>query len=376
MITLYPGQAIDPAHPALVFISNVVGQATPATALSWRILDISTPTKEATPVQLVAPVTVDLVNDVVPFDLVNTAAGFYAARWTVPSDLPVGRYAIEWTYALTIPVSIVTTQFTTEAPPHGVVRKVFEVAAVPPGVRGPSYSLIADARDYLGIDPSVTDVQLQKLIIRASRFVERVTGRVFVPRFAVRRVGGNSARKLPMHEPIVSVSSVGIDTQPTQTGDLGVELDLLRIYNRHLEGLVDPDDREAPLLEFVHSDDLYGIRFVPFRGISLRSLAWPIGVQNVHVRGVFGYTEADGSPWGQTPELIQHVTRLLVARDLPKWGSDEREDAQWRWRVTSEKARDVEIDMAEPRQWGGAVGDPEIDSILTSFTRPPAMGSV
>jgi hypothetical protein len=376
VISLARGQVIDPAHPALSFISQYVGQAVPAAALSWRILDLTTPANETNLVELVASTVVDLALDVLVFDPNNPTAGYYAPRWTVPSGAALGRYAIEWTYTLTTPASQAFTNFITEPALQGTVRKVFEVTSAPSGSRAPQYSLVADARDFLGCGPDVSDTQLQKLIVRASRYVERITGRVFEPRFAYRRMGGNSSRRLLFGDPIVAVSSVGIDTQPTQTGDLSVELDLLRIYNRHLsEGLLDPDDREDPMLEFVHSDDLYGIRFVPFRGLSLRSLAWPIGVQNIHVRGVFGYTEPDGSPWGETPELIQHVTRLIVARELPSLGTDEREDVQWRWRVKSEKARDVQIDMADLPQWGGMIGDPAIDSILSSFTRPPRIAS-
>jgi hypothetical protein len=377
VISLTPGQVIDNAHPAMFFASQNVGQAVPALSLSWRILDLSNDDKEATPVELVASTAVDLVADVIVFDPQNTCAGFYAPRWTVPSNVTLGRYAIEWTYELAVPVDASFTTTTTESSPSGIVRKVFEVVAAP-GIGGSRlYSLLSDARDFLGASSfDVSDVQLRKCIVRASSLVERATGRVFEPRFAYRRLGGNSSRKLSLAEPIISVSSVGIDTQPTQTGDLSVELDLLRIYNRHLsEGLLDPDDREDPMIEFVHSDDLYGIRFVPFRGISLRSLAWPVGVQNIHVRGLFGYTDPDGSPWGETPELIQHVTRLIVARELPKLGSDEREDAQWRWRVKSEKARDVQIDMVPLPVFGGWTGDSEIDGILSSFTRAPRLAS-
>jgi hypothetical protein len=379
VISLSPGQVIDPGHPALMFISQNVGQAVPALSLSWRILDLSSDDKEATPVELVAPTAVDLANDLITFDPQNACAGFYAPRWTVPSETPAGRYAIEWTYELAVPTDASFTTITTESSPAGTVRKVFEVVATPGMGTGKQalYSLLRDARDFLGATTfDVSDAKLRKVIARASNLIERVTGRVFEPRFAYRRLGGNSSRKLLLGEPIIAISSVGIDTQPTQTGDLTVELDLLRIYNRHLsEGLIDPDDREDPMIEFVHSDDLYGIRFVPFRGISLRSLAWPTGVQNIHVRGLFGYTEPDGSPWGETPELIQHATRLIVARELPKFGSDEREDAQWRWRITSEKARDVEIQMAPLPTFGGWTGDSEVDGILASFTRPPRLAS-
>ena len=379
MVSLSPGQVINPAHPALFFVSQNVGQAVPALSLSWRILDLTSAAKEAAPIELVAATAVDLVHDTIVFDPQNACAGFYAPRWTVPGGATLGRYAIEWTYELAVPVDESFTTVTTESSPAGIVRKVFEVVAAPGTGVGQQalYSLLSDARDFLGAACfEMSDVHLRKLIVRASSVVERATGRVFEPRFAYRRVGGNSSRKLILGDPIIAVSSVGIDTQPTQTGDLTVELDLLRIYNRHLsEGLLDPDDREDPRLEFVHSDDMYGIRFVPFRGISLRSLAWPTGVHNIHVRGVFGYTDPDGSPWGETPELIQHVTRLIVARELPKIGSDEREDAQWRWRVKGEKARDVQIDMVPLPNFGSWTGDSEIDGILASFTRAPRLAS-
>ena len=350
MISLVPGQVSSPTTPALIFISQNVGQAVPAASLSFRILDIHTPELEANPVQIY-PVSglqpVDLTNDIVEvktftgyvsgLDQLAPWAGFYAADWTVPSDLPVGKYLIEWTYLLKLPwpqqdADVSYTR--TEAPPSGVVTKVFEVVAAGSvqtrlalqagNAAMPLYSLVTDARAFLGCsERDVSDVALKKLIMKASAFVERVTGRYFEPRYTTQRLGGNSSRKLQLGPPIVSISSVGIDTEPTQTGDLRVELDLLRIYNRHLaQGLLDPDDRDNPLLEFVHSDDLYGIRFIPFRGISLRSLAWPIGVQNIHVRGFFGFTDPDGSPWGETPELIQHVTRLdLCARESTRSGA-------------------------------------------------------
>jgi hypothetical protein len=396
MISLSRGQVVSPSAPALMFVANVVGQAVPLVALdangtpqpvagaaiSYSIFDMTTPEKEATPVLLAGPTAVDLVADVVtrngqPLDLLNPWAGFYAPRWTVPSTAAVGRYGIRWTFSLANPRSYTSTFSNSEPPPSGTVTKVFEVAAAP-SVAGtvPMYALIKDTRDALGCGLNVTDVSLQKAIVRASRMIERVTGRTFDARFSTQRLGGNSARKLQIGPPIVVVSSVGIDTEPTQSGDLAIELDLLRIYARHLtEGLTDPDDRENPLIEFVHSDDLYGIRFVPFRGISLRSLAFPIGVQNVHVRGFFGYTDPDGSPWGETPELIQHATRLIVARELPAIGSDAREDAQWRWRVTDQKTLNNEIKLADPRRWGEWFGDPELDSILASYVRPPRLGS-
>ena len=385
MISLAQKQAITPAAPALMFIGQNQGQVVPATSLSFRILDLTSDENEQQGGVQVFPVTadtwqpVDLVNDVVVFDAnAQNGAGTYCARWTVPDAAPVGKYAIEWQYALVQPVSTVFTSSFSEPPPSGITRKFFEVLATATVLPGPQYALVADVRQALGCSKDkVTDLRLLRIIKLASAMVERITGRYFDARAQVHRYGGNSARILQVGQPIVGLTSVGIDTQPTQQGDLVVDLAMLRIYNRHLsQGMTLPDDRENPKLEFVHSDDLYGIRFVPFRGISLRSLAWPIGVQNVHVRGYFGFTEPDGSPWGETPLLLQHAISLIAARELPKIGDrDEREDAQWRWRVTADQAKEIRVEMADPRKWGEWFGDPEIDSILSSYIRPPELGS-
>ncbi len=392
MIILGRGQAVSATiaqaqpnvTPPLLFIGHNQGQLVAASSLAFRILDVSTPEKEAAGGVQVYPVSgtqpIDLINDAYNFDPNTTnGGGYYVAPWTVPSNEPIGRHEIEWTYALTVPVSSTYTSIATEPAPSGIVRQPFDVIAGA-APYGPFYALISDVREDLGCTPQkVTDRKLIEKIGLASKMIEAVTGRFFNPRLQFLRLSGNSARKLFLPIPIIAISSCGIDTQPTQAGDLVVDLDLFRIYNRHLsQGMVGADDdRNNPKIEFVHSDDLYGVRFIPFRGISLRSLAFPIGVQNIHVRGAYGFTDPDGSPWGQTPQRIQHVTKLIVARELPKIGDrDAREDAQHRWRVISDKAKDIEVDLAPPRAFGPqAFGDPEIDSILASYVRPPSMGS-
>jgi hypothetical protein len=380
VIALVPGQVVSPSSATrLVFISNAFGQALAAESLSYAIFDPSGeqvfPTPSGTqPVDLVNDVLVDSQGN--PLDPQALTAGFYAARWTVPSDAAPGRWRIDWTFNLTLPSSDTFTASSSEFPPNGTCSKFFEVVttAPPPFLR--RYVFNCDLREDLGCRQDVSDARLFRLAALASTMIDRVTGRFFEPAFAVKRLGGNSSRKLQLGDVIVTISSVGIDTEPTQQGDLVVELDLLRIYNRHLSQLMlDPDDRENPMLEFVHSDDLYGIRFIPFRGISLRSLAWPVGVQNVHVRGYFGFTDPDGSPWGDTPQMIQHATKLLVARELPLLKeTSKREDAQQSWRKIQEKTRDLMIQLADPRKWGQWFGDPEIDSILASYVRPPRIG--
>jgi hypothetical protein len=186
-------------------------------------------------------------------------------------------------------------------------------------------------------------------------------------------------------DPVIMVDSIALDTDPDQLGDLTVEPSNYRVFSRHLsQGLLNPDDRENPKIEFVHARDLYGIaspvRFRPAASFSLLSGAFPSGVQNTEIVGSFGYTEpvAGGPPWGVTPLLIQHAAKLLAFREVRTLSNvDCRQDSRERWRIVEEKTRDQSYKLAQPRQFGSQItGDAEIDSLLTMFTRPPDLGRV
>jgi hypothetical protein len=221
-----------------------------------------------------------------------------------------------------------------------------------------------------------TDARLQQLIARASRYIERVTGRFFEPRAQALRLNGTGGRVLPLGHPVIAIDEVFIDVGPYSQGALAIDPSVYSISNRHLtQGLLLPDDRDHPKLEFFHGSDVLGVRFEA-PGLSLSSFTWPRGAQNITVRGVFGYTEPDGSPAGRTPELIRHVTKLLVMRELPLLRDrDGREDAQRRWRISSERTRDQAYTLEALRLQGAFTGDPEIDQLLEAFMRPPDFGA-
>jgi hypothetical protein len=63
-------------------------------------------------------------------------------------------------------------------------------------------------------------------------------------------------------------------------------------------------------------------------------------------------------------------------RELPLLGHvDAREDAQRRFRITSERTRDQSYTLEALRLHGAFTGDPEIDNILAAFSRPPDLGA-
>lgn len=230
------------------------------------------------------------------------------------------------------------------------------------------YATVADLRAEGVSEAAASDARLASLIALAGGYIERVTGQFFEARALTLTLDGTGGRVLPLGHPIVRIDAVLLDSNPLSPGDLAVDPELFRVYNRHLtQGLLLPDDRDHPRLELVNEEDVH---------LGLGRLVWPRGQQNVEVRGVFGYTEPDGSPTGRTPELIRRVTMLLVLRELPLLGDvDAREDAQRRFRLTSERTRDQSYTLEALRLHGAFTGDPEIDNVLVAFMRPPDLGA-
>ena len=83
---------------------------------------------------------------------------------------------------------------------------------------------------------------------------------------------------------------------------------------------------------------------------------------------------------GETPEEIKRATLLLAAKRLGKLATEDPiEDALSGGRVRRMKVRDQEIQFsADSRVANGEAswsGDPEVDSILASYMRPPRIGA-
>lgn len=362
MLAIGKGSTTDPSNPLLIFYAQQEGQLTDLAELSFQIFDQTTAGKRSVPVQIF-PVSIGTRQ---PVDLVTERLdlGRYAPAWTAPAtNAAPGRYLVRWFWKFAL------------GDRESSAGQVFDVLEGEP-VSGPRYALISDLRSECG-DENTTEIRLQVAVLLASSLVENITGRFFEPRAALQRHDGAGARALLLNDPIIAVGAMAIDTQPSMRGDLPIDLDELRIYNRHLtQRMTNPDDRQSPKIEFVHSRDFLEQRDVlspSFAGITLRSFVFPYGVQNVAVDGVFGFTEFDGTPFGKCPEMIQYVTRLLALRNIP--GDDQcREQVRNGWRVIEERTRDQMIRYADPRKFGQWTGDPDIDVILASFLRPPNLG--
>jgi len=368
MPALARGQASGPANPVLDLFTQVNGNLIDVEMLEFQIFDTSDPEKHQNPVQVFpaaigarAPANAAVLAP----DGDKLSTGHFVARWTSPVDESIGTHEIRWFFRLT------------PATPEQTFREEFEILAEVAGFSQTGYALVSDLREEGVTTADATDARLERLIALASRYIDRVTGRFFEPRSITLTVDGSGGRIQLLGPPIIGISSVKMFVGMfAEFGVLPVIPSFFRIYNRHLtQGLLIPDDRDDPKLEFFHWSDLLGVHATPAGHLGLGSLVWLPGVQNVVIDGVFGYTDPDGSPTGKTPELIRHVTKLLVLREMPRMTDvTRREEKQKRWRLVSERTRDQGYNLEALKLHGSFTGDPEIDNILVSYMRPPDLG--
>lgn len=248
------------------------------------------------------------------------------------------------------------------------------------------YCTVQDLRDE-GITVSMlSDANALRKINVASKYIERVTGRWFEPRTRTFYLDGDGNSTLRVGHPIIEITGIATITgRGASLDEDDIELDEVRIYNRHLtQGLTRPDDRARPRIEFPQLTDPWARRDV-HDGFWRAIRQWRAGRVNVKVEGVFGYTDLQpgdqvgetsaGSQvplsYGSTPALIAEVCKALVVRDLGQMGRPaDREDWANRYRIEMEKTGDQQYKMTSLDKLGlsGAwTGDPYIDGILAMF---------
>jgi hypothetical protein len=144
-----------------------------------------------------------------------------------------------------------------------------------------------------------------------------------------------------------------------------------------LEGLLDPDDRDDPRIEIER-----------FEGIIYESLEFfPNGPQVTHITGVFGYTDPDGSPFGQVPINLARVVGIFALRETTDYFASNPTISE-PGSIQSMKTRDQSITFASTggsaggggrsgrAAYGGLTGDDVVDQILINYVRPVHMRAV
>lgn len=381
MPSLARGESSTDVSPVLDLFTAIGAPPVPTDVaeLAFRIFDISTPAKRGAPVQ-VFPTAVGTFFTLDPTTAPPTGhrlgVGHYFAPYTVPLDEPIGDHKVEWEFKRTVlsPAETFEEEF--------FVKEGASPAEV-------LYCGITDLREEGFLDPPFTDARILSRIALATRYVDKMTGRWFSPRTfdasnrflvdgkaglrALSRIDSGS-RTLHLEIPIIRIDKVLIEQQGLlDPGLTEIDPNAYRVYNRHLSGLTQPDDRENPRIAFIQT------RAIEFLGSGLfpAPAIFPQGRQNVHLEGVFGYTDPDGSPLGETPILIRQATCRLAARDL-LLDSDacEKFNLKVKFRIKSDKEGSTTVTLQDLWLKGAFTGDPEIDNVLMAYKRPPRMAAV
>lgn len=144
---------------------------------------------------------------------------------------------------------------------------------------------------------------VQALIDLWQEYIEHATGQFFEDKECVFRIDGSGCESLWFQVPIISLTSLYINSD----FDNAIPLDEVEVYNRVPPTAIE-DDRKNPRISFIKdTSDIY--RSIPLRIFSRGHL-------NQKVSGHFGFVESEG----ETPARIKWILKKLVINNLGKLG--------------------------------------------------------
>ena len=223
--------------------------------------------------------------------------------------------------------------------------------------------------NFFTFDAAAPDT-LHRYINQVAVNLEDILQRFFEPRFIDLRINGDGRHILYMDEAIIAadvVSQVEVNSDGTETLT-PYDHPSFKVMNRHLDGLLNPDDRHNPYLHSIASLQ---------NSISTSSFLWPGGERNISVSGVFGFTDPSPRPdqvlIGYTPLELSQVTGILLSRYV----SDPTMESPGTWRpgtVKKYKTRDQMIEFfganGSVDVSRGILGDPMLSTMVERFVKP------
>ncbi len=211
------------------------------------------------------------------------------------------------------------------------------------------YATVADLRDEGITELQAPDERLLALIEEATMMIDRATGCFFEPRNMTIRINGRGTPSIKPPVPPILLDEISLNNS-----DFSPNLSDIIIVGAPIQ-----PGFSSPMMTLIHGQ------------------IFPRGDHNIEVKGLFGYTEEDGTLTGRTPLEIRRACMLIVLRWIPRLGdSDASEDARNRWRIIEEKTRDQSYKLASISSAAQLTGDPDIDAILVRYSRPSGLGAV
>lgn len=353
MNVVSPGQVINAATPTLFFVfQDSDGAARDPFSLTYAIDDLT----GSAPVEVAPPTAIDVsLLSVARFGL-----GAFAPSWVVPLDAATGAWRIRWSWQ------------PHEDAPVRTAFSAFDVFPFAPSRRVYGRPSALRAKLPTTGPRAVSSVAIIEELEAAAGIIERFTRRRFYAERLSLKLDGRAPGVLLLGQVVIAVESIEIRAGYSPYILWSHDATLWRVYNRHLSGLYNPDDRDNPKIEFPSEWANDG----GARTDTRRRTGFSRGVQNVVVNGWFGYTDADGSPIGKTPSEIDRVANLIVLDNVGAAGTGA-------WRVKAESTRDQSVTFgnaggsANSGKFVGALtGNPLVDDVLLAFRAPPQMGAV
>lgn len=360
MGSLVQDEAVTASNPQVFFVLQVDGKNTDVLTLSRRVRLVNA---NGTYTIVVADAPLTITDAPVG---TRIAKGVYHANFTATA-FAIGTYDVTWTYTYAGSATLTATQR-------------FEVLDPAMFSRGAEYVGYADSVELCKISPFTlkTIPEVQALINKSSKRIEAFTARFFEPRFSVMKLDGRNTRGLLVSEPIIGISKIELETgvNGIQISLSEIDMNAFRIRNRHLQGLMDPDDRDNPAIEIER-----------FEGLIFQSLEqFPKGPLTCYLTGVFGYTDFNNTPFGKVPDDLFIVVGNFANKFLldpfmlnkAVWTSIAGNVTEMRTRDQSIKYG-VNTATSASTVFGAAApltGDPQIDQLLSRYIRPPQIGSI
>jgi len=211
------------------------------------------------------------------------------AGWMPGISEPIGTHRIKWRWKITA------------AAPYQSDAEDFEVLVQSAGGTADTYIQVADIRAEGLFDTDYSDEKVLSYIETWQAFLERACRQWFVPKNLILEIDGNDSDTLFFGVPIISVDYLMINSMSDELNTL-----LYKVYSGR-----NPmqDDRRNPKICLTRSEEWVDIYTAP---LIYGEPKFRKGRRNQVVKGIFGFTEEDGS----TPKLIKRALTKLVIEKL------------------------------------------------------------
>ncbi len=224
------------------------------------------------------------------------------------------------------------------------------------------YCSVQDIRDQGWDATEAPEADVVRGIAWASSYIEQATGQWFAPRYRRIVLDGSGYDRMFLQIPPIALMEAYVDGVTESVGNL-------HVYNRHLtHGILDPDDRENPMIAF---DEALNLTAFGTQRMSYGFSSFEAAGKIVALVGIFGCTElplgtqpgetSAGSQiplsYGGVPPLIEWAAiRLTLMKMFPANGENGGGGALER-RIIQEKTMDQSVKYAGGSSSATTAGD-------------------